>query len=268
MPILLKVKWVDKSNSDDPYQRITHIGGREGRFEWKHTQAEAIQSIEKVVFHYYIEKDARVLKLVVGLSPDSNKYLKTEVDEGHPVFLLNLPEGQASKGLSHLQRMKTLMLLFILIGAIVGCSPPKAPVMKRVPNYEQIDKHYLKNVFVPAYSGPSSKLELSNSLSQLEGHLAEFRDFMRQVEVGKIQVAENMQGGWQSYLKKDDCWIFVGYSGRLGTAVDFQKHKNQYPFSLVYGLQIATNGHLKWATTIEDGFRFDEGGKVQGYWHK
>lgn len=164
--------------------------------------------------------------------------------------------------------MKNILLLIFLVGVVVGCGPPKGPVMKRVVNYKLIDEHYLKDVFVPSYGDQGSRSALSNSVVGLYAHLDEFRDFMHQVEAGKIPVTQGFKGNWQSYIKEDGAWIAASYTGREGLVVDFQKHKNQDPFPLIYGFQISNSGYLKWATTIEDGFQFDEDGKVRRYWHK
>lgn len=91
MAILLKVQWVDQSDQADPYLRIRHIGGHSGEFQWKHTHTQAIQFVKHGRFHYYVEKDARAVKLEVGLAPNG-KYLKTPVDGNQPKLLLNLPE--------------------------------------------------------------------------------------------------------------------------------------------------------------------------------
>jgi len=93
MAILLKVKWVDQSDQPDPYQRISHIGGPVGESQWKHTHAQAIQFIEYDLFHYYVEKDAHILRLEIGLAPNGTKYLKTPVDSHQPQLLLDLPES-------------------------------------------------------------------------------------------------------------------------------------------------------------------------------
>jgi hypothetical protein len=163
--------------------------------------------------------------------------------------------------------MKTFLLLATVIELAVGCFPPKAPVMKRLSKDDPIDERYLREVFVPSYTGPRSKSELSNSVSQLEEHLAEFRGFMHDVEVGKIPVTQGMKGDWQSFLRKDDAWIAAGYSDRLGPVVDFQKHKNQDPFPLIYSFRLSNDGYVKWTTTIHEGFGFDKHGRVQKYWH-
>ena len=92
-PIVLVVTWVDQSEHPDPCQRITHIGGRSGKFQWKHTHAQAIQSIEQGLFAYHVEKDARALKLEVELSSNGRKFLKTKADADQPLFLLGLPGG-------------------------------------------------------------------------------------------------------------------------------------------------------------------------------
>ena len=140
--------------------------------------------------------------------------------------------------------MKNILLLVLVVGFTAGCIPPgeKAPAMKRVVNYEMIDEHYLKDVFVPSYADQRSKAALSNSVIQLDAHLAEFRDFMHQVEAGKIPVTQGFKQNWQSYITRDGAWIFAGYTGREGLVVEFQKHKNQDPFPLIYGFQISTNG--------------------------
>ncbi len=92
MAILLKVKWIDQSDQPDPSQRIRRIGGVSKEFQWKHTQAQAIQSIERGQFAYYVEKDARALNLEVGLAPNGCKYLKTQTGDNQLEFLLNLPQ--------------------------------------------------------------------------------------------------------------------------------------------------------------------------------
>jgi hypothetical protein len=92
MALLLKVNWVDQAEHQNPYLRIRHIGGAAGKFQWKHTHVQAIQFLEQSQFAYYVEKDARALKLEVGCAADGCKFLKTSADGDQPGFLLNLPE--------------------------------------------------------------------------------------------------------------------------------------------------------------------------------
>jgi hypothetical protein len=92
MAIVLKVKWVDQSDQPDPYQRIRQIGGASRKFQWKHTRAQAIESIERGTFVYYVERDARAVNLEVGLAPNGCKYLKTQADDDQHQLLLSLSE--------------------------------------------------------------------------------------------------------------------------------------------------------------------------------
>ena len=160
--------------------------------------------------------------------------------------------------------MKNILLLICLVGVAIGCSP-KAPTMKRVASYDLIDERYLKDVFVPSYGNPSSQADISNSVSLLEAYLNECRDFMRQVEAGKIPVTQGLKGDWRSIVSKDGACLSATYTGRDGLVFDFQKHGDQNPYPLIYGLHFHSSGFISWAVTSEDGFEFDEHGKVQKY---
>jgi hypothetical protein len=158
------------------------------------------------------------------------------------------------------------VLLFLIVLTVVGCGPPTAPAIKRVPNYEVIDERYLTNFIVANYG--SSSFQLTNSLPQLEENLAEFRDFMREVEEGKIRVVQGFKGNWMSSRATNDYLVFAGYNARLGLVAQFDKRTNRDPYPLVYGFWFSTNGCLVWAKTKEDLFKFDEHGKVLEYSHK
>jgi len=87
MAIVLKVKWVDQSAEPEPYKRIRIIGGASGQLHWKHTHAEAVEAVERGLFAYYIERNARPVRLEITMAPDGGKYLATtQFDE-----LLDLP---------------------------------------------------------------------------------------------------------------------------------------------------------------------------------
>ena len=164
--------------------------------------------------------------------------------------------------------MKTVFLLLFIVALDFGCyqAPKQAPAINRMAHNEPLDERYLKDVFVPSYEVQGDRIALSNSVVKLEGHLEELRAFMNQVEAGKIEVIK-VEGGWQSSLEKKDYWIYAGYFGRLGTVSQFEKHRNRDPFPLIYGFRFSTNGYINWAYTMEDGFDFDEQGKVKNYWH-
>jgi hypothetical protein len=93
MAILLQVKWVDLSEEGELHQRVRLIGGDSRRMQWQHTQEQAIESIERGLFTYYVEKDAHPLKLDVGLTADGKKYLTIHVGDGHSQLPLDLPRG-------------------------------------------------------------------------------------------------------------------------------------------------------------------------------
>jgi hypothetical protein len=162
--------------------------------------------------------------------------------------------------------MKLIFLLVFVAGLVVGCGPPKAPAMKRSSD-SQLDERYLKEVFVPLVDDQSARTALSNSVSKLEEHVKEFRLFMNGVEVGKIPVTQGFKGDWLSYVKQEEGWIAANYAGRLGAVVGFQKHQNQDPFPLLYGFCLNSDGRITGASTLHDGFSFDERGRVTKYWY-
>ena len=91
MAVVLKVKWVDKTDQPDPRERIRRIGGGSREIQWTHTQIEAIRFIEHGLFAYFVQKNSRALELTIGRTSDGNKYLKTVDDDGQ--ILLGLPES-------------------------------------------------------------------------------------------------------------------------------------------------------------------------------
>jgi len=97
MAILLKVQWVDQADPSaqfEPHARIAHIGGVSGKLSWKHSQTQAIESIEHNLFAYYVEKDARAMKLNVAQTADGKKFLIAHDGNEHP--LLSLPAFPAA----------------------------------------------------------------------------------------------------------------------------------------------------------------------------
>jgi len=92
MTFSLIVKLINKCDHPLPHRRIKGIAGETGDFKWHHTQEEAIAHIEANVFDYFVRKDTHNLRLIVGLAPDGQKYLKTVLDNGTPTHLLELPD--------------------------------------------------------------------------------------------------------------------------------------------------------------------------------
>lgn len=87
-----QIKCVNKDPRFDPFNRITHVGGFQGK-QWKVTSAEAIRMIEQGEWDFYVERPTgdRVW-VVVATSRFGNKYLKTQADGDEPNKLLSLPE--------------------------------------------------------------------------------------------------------------------------------------------------------------------------------
>jgi len=97
MAILLRVQWVDQSDQPDPNQRIRQIGGASRELQWKYTQDQAIESIERGWCAYYIKQGIQAVRLVVGQTADGLKYL-TVPDETRQVQLLHGLPGFPQSG--------------------------------------------------------------------------------------------------------------------------------------------------------------------------
>jgi hypothetical protein len=102
MAILLEVQWVDQANpstQSGTHSRIMHIGGVSGDMSWKHSTAQAIESIERGHFAYYVEKEAGAVRLNVGQADNGEKFL---VPNGESLqLLLSLPAFPARTAVPH-----------------------------------------------------------------------------------------------------------------------------------------------------------------------
>ena len=83
----LQITCINKSNRQDPHDRITNVGGNWG----KHTQQEAINYIKSRVHTYYVSVGANSVNVIVAQN-QGRDYLKTENDGLHPNNLLSLRE--------------------------------------------------------------------------------------------------------------------------------------------------------------------------------
>ena len=88
-----EVTCINKSDRDNPYERITHIGGGQTIItSWRKTQQEAIAEIESGESQFFVNIDGKSVWVIVAVSRYGNKYLKTEADGEEPNNLLSLPE--------------------------------------------------------------------------------------------------------------------------------------------------------------------------------
>jgi len=93
MPISYEVKCINKSDRDNPYERILSIGGiKNDGTRWKLSQQDAIEGIEKGTSAFHVTRIGRTVKVIVAVSKFGYKYLKTVADGEEPNNLLSLPE--------------------------------------------------------------------------------------------------------------------------------------------------------------------------------
>lgn len=87
------IRCINKDDRYNPHERITHVGGVNpdgGR--WKKSQQQAIRETDAGEWQYYVGEESDRVRVITSLSPNGNKYLKTEADGEEPNNLLSLPE--------------------------------------------------------------------------------------------------------------------------------------------------------------------------------
>jgi hypothetical protein len=87
----LQVTCINKTNRNDPHQRISSIGGMINGIRWKHSEDEAINYFEADIYRYFVHRGGTEVDVIIA-THNGKKYLKTQPDGLQPDNLLSLPE--------------------------------------------------------------------------------------------------------------------------------------------------------------------------------
>ena len=88
-----EVKCVNKTDRQNPHERIRAIGGvNPNGTNWKLSQEDAVRDIEAGKYAFFVKTGGHVVDVIVAVSRYGNKYLKTKADGEHPNNLLSLCE--------------------------------------------------------------------------------------------------------------------------------------------------------------------------------
>lgn len=85
-----QITCINKSDRQNPHERITHVGGFMNGQRWRITQEEAIRFIETRQRDFYVNPGNDPVLVIVAVSRFGNQYLKTQNDGDQPNNLLSL----------------------------------------------------------------------------------------------------------------------------------------------------------------------------------
>ncbi len=93
MTARIQIQCINKSDRDNPYERIINIGGLNAdRTRWKLSQQDAISYIENGTYSFCVNQYGKEVDVIIAESMFGHKYLKTVADGDQPNNLLSLPE--------------------------------------------------------------------------------------------------------------------------------------------------------------------------------
>lgn len=87
----LQITCINKTNRQDPHDRIYSVGGENADSRWKKSQATVISEIEARTNTFHTRVNGVRANVIVA-THNGHKYIKTENDGLHPNNLLSLPE--------------------------------------------------------------------------------------------------------------------------------------------------------------------------------
>lgn len=87
----VQIQCINKTNRNDPHDRIQSVGGVSGGQRWKMSQKDVIAYIENGTYAFYVSVNGQSVWVIVA-THNGNKYIKTQNDGQHPNNLLSLPE--------------------------------------------------------------------------------------------------------------------------------------------------------------------------------
>lgn len=88
----VQISCINKDGRYDPHEAITHVGGFHNGKRWKLTRVDAVRYIEDGTYKFYVNVNNHPIRVIVVVSRNGNKYLKTVADGDEPNNLLALDE--------------------------------------------------------------------------------------------------------------------------------------------------------------------------------